>query len=59
MTNLDRETLRRLAELAGLSLTDAELDALGPGLERALGSLSGLERLPLSDIEPTTQYRVL
>jgi Asp-tRNA(Asn)/Glu-tRNA(Gln) amidotransferase C subunit len=59
MTNLDRETLRRLAELAGFSLSDAELDALGPGLERALGSLSRLERLPLSDIEPTTQYRVL
>lgn len=59
MTTLDREMLRRLATLAGFSFSDAELDALGPGLERALASLSRLERLPLSEVEPTTQYRVL
>jgi Asp-tRNA(Asn)/Glu-tRNA(Gln) amidotransferase C subunit len=59
MTTISMDTLRRIAELAGFAWTDAELEALRPGVERALESLERLERLPLGEAEPTTQYRVL
>jgi hypothetical protein len=53
------DAMRSAMRLAGFAWSDAELDALRPGLERALASLDELERLPLGDTEPTTQYRVL
>jgi len=59
MSNLDLDTLRRLADLAGFTWSEAELEAIRPALERALEGLERLEHLPLSNIEPTTQYRVL
>lgn len=59
MTTISVDTLRRIAELAGFSWTDAELQALRPGVERALESLERLERLPLGKTEPTTRYKVL
>jgi Asp-tRNA(Asn)/Glu-tRNA(Gln) amidotransferase C subunit len=55
--NLD--TLRRIARLAGFDWTDAELDAMRPVLERTLETLGRLEALPLGEVEPATQYRVL
>lgn len=55
--NLD--TLRRVTRLAGFDWTDAELDAMRPLVERALDMLARLEALPLGEVEPATQYRVL
>jgi len=52
------DAMRSAMRLAGFAWSDAELDALRPGLERALASLDELERLPLGDTEPTTQYRI-
>jgi hypothetical protein len=57
--DLSLDTLRALAALAGIELTDAELASLRPGVERTLGALADLERLPLADVEPSVQYRVL
>jgi Asp-tRNA(Asn)/Glu-tRNA(Gln) amidotransferase C subunit len=59
MNALDLDTLRRLASLGGFSWSDSELEAIRPALERALAGLERLERLPLAEVEPTTQYRVL
>ena len=56
--NLDLATLKRAARLAGFDFTDAELEAIRPGIERALDQLARLETLPLAALEPTTQYRM-
>ncbi|HYS18913.1 MAG TPA: hypothetical protein VET45_18470 [Candidatus Binatia bacterium] len=53
------ETLKRMAVLSGFVWTDAELEPIRPALERLLEALERLESLPLGQIEPTTQYRVL
>jgi len=45
------DAMRSAMRLAGFAWSDAELDALRPGLERALASLDELERLPLGDTE--------
>jgi Asp-tRNA(Asn)/Glu-tRNA(Gln) amidotransferase C subunit len=55
--NLD--TMRRLTRLAGFDWTDAELEAIRPTLERTLDHLARLEQLPLADVEPATQFRVI
>jgi Asp-tRNA(Asn)/Glu-tRNA(Gln) amidotransferase C subunit len=54
----DLATLRHVARLAGFDFTDAELEALRPGLERAQAQLARLEALPLAALEPATQYRM-
>jgi hypothetical protein len=56
---LDLDTLRRSARLAGFDWSDAELEAIRPMVEASLRLLAGLETLPLEDVEPTTQYRML
>ncbi|MBI4246770.1 MAG: hypothetical protein HY728_07510 [Candidatus Rokubacteria bacterium] len=59
MKSVSLENMRHAARQAGFDWTDAELEALRPGLERALESLAALERLPLAEVEPTTLYRVI
>ena len=53
------ETLQRLARLGGFAWTDAELEAIRPAVARILDLLARLETLPLTSVEPSTQYRVL
>ena len=53
------ETVKRLTRLAGFEWTDAELEAIRPMMERMLDLLARLETLPLADVEPTAQYRML
>ena len=53
------DTLNRLARLAGFEWTGAELEAIRPALERLLDGLARLEALPLGDVEPASQYRML
>jgi len=57
--DIDLATLKHAARLAGFDFTDAELEALRPGLARALDQLARLETLPLAGVEPATQYRML
>jgi Asp-tRNA(Asn)/Glu-tRNA(Gln) amidotransferase C subunit len=56
---IDLDTLRRSASLAGFEWTDAELGMIRPMVEASLRLLASLETLPLDDVEPTTQYRML
>jgi len=53
------DTLRRIARLAGFDWTDAELAASLPAMERMLALLARLDAMPLAEVEPATQYRVL
>ncbi len=55
--NLD--TMRRMTRLAGFDWTDSELEAIRLPVERALDQLARLEALPLGQVEPATQYRVI
>ncbi|HEX5816378.1 MAG TPA: hypothetical protein VF010_13685 [Methylomirabilota bacterium] len=56
---IDLETMRRVAGLAGFEWSDAELEAIRPLVDASLRMLAGLETLPLDEVEPTTQYRIL
>jgi len=56
---IDLDTLRRVARLAGFSWTDAELEAIRPAVAATLGALASLEALPLGEIEPAAQFRIL
>ena len=56
---IDLAALRASARLAGFDWSDAELEAIRPIVEASLRVVSGLEQLPLADVEPTTQYRML
>ena len=56
---IDLDALRRTARLAGFEWSDAELDAIRPMVEASLRLLASLETLPLDDVEPATQYRML
>jgi hypothetical protein len=56
---IDLETLRCTARLAGFAWSDAELEAIRPLVEASLRLLAGLETLPLAEVEPTVQYRML
>ena len=56
---IDVGTLRRMAALGGFAWTGAELESLRPAVERLLEMLERLEVVPIGELEPTTQYRVL
>jgi hypothetical protein len=53
------EGMKWMAAAGGFAWTDAELEPIRPAVERLLDALDRLESLPLEDLEPTTQYRVL
>ena len=53
------EMLKRTAALGGFDWSDAELEPIRPAVQRLLEALEQLERVPLGNVEPTTQYRVL
>ena len=59
MSYTDVDTLRNAARLAGFDFAAADLEPLRPAIERALEALARLESLPLSSVEPATQYRVI
>lgn len=50
--------MKRMAAAGGFAWTDAELESIRPAVERLLDALERLERVPLGEVEPTTQYRV-
>jgi len=56
---IDLETMRRTARLAGFDWSDGELEAIRPAVERNLALLARLETLPLGEVEPATQYRMV
>ena len=56
---IELAALRASARLASFEWTDIELEAIRPMVEASLRLLAGLEELPLRELEPTTQYRML
>jgi Asp-tRNA(Asn)/Glu-tRNA(Gln) amidotransferase C subunit len=56
---IDLDSMRSTARLAGFDWSDVELEALRPILERTLALLAQLEALRLSDLEPATQFRMV
>jgi hypothetical protein len=55
---IDLDTLRRGAQVAGFTWSDAELEAIRPQVEAALRLLRALEAISV-DAEPTTHYRTV
>jgi Asp-tRNA(Asn)/Glu-tRNA(Gln) amidotransferase C subunit len=59
MAEITSELLRQQARLSGFDWTEAEVEKLRGIVARAFEALARLEQLPLHDVEPTTQYRML
>jgi hypothetical protein len=59
MQAIDIDTLRRAALLAGFDFAEADLAPIQSAVERALQALERLEALPLANVEPATQFRVV
>jgi hypothetical protein len=59
MDALTTDALRGLANMRGLSLTEAELEGLLPLVQGARALVDGIEILAGSETEPACQYRIL
>jgi glutamine synthetase adenylyltransferase len=59
MTPLTIDTLRTLAQAQGLDLTDQELAGLLPLVEAGRALMASMTAVPLADVEPAVQYRIL
>ena len=59
MENLTTDTLRTMARAQGLELSDEDLAAVLPLVRVGRGLMDSLAALPLDDVEPTSQYRIL
>jgi glutamine synthetase adenylyltransferase len=59
MTPLTIDTLRTLAQAQGLDLTDQELAGLLPLVEAGRALMASMAAVPLADVEPAVQYRIL
>ena len=55
----DLEILRRGAQLAGFTWSDAELLEIRPLVMAGARVLQSLEAAPVGNIEPTTHYRTV
>jgi hypothetical protein len=59
MNSLTLDTLKTLASLEGLTLTDQELASLLPLVTATRAMTDSLRDVVSSDIEPAAQYRIL
>ena len=59
MEPLTLDALRALAKAQGLELTDEELAKLLPLVQSGRALMDVLAGLPLDDVEPSSQYRML
>ena len=59
MEGVTAKTLRRMAALLGYDWVDEELEVLLPQVERSLEMVERLDALPLRDVEPALQYRIV
>lgn len=51
---INQETVRYIADLARIALTDDELGRYAKELAAILGYIDKLEKLPVADVEPTS-----
>ena len=59
MEPLTLDTLRTLAKAQGLDLRDGELAGLLPLVQAGRAMMDSLAGIPLADVEPSSQYRML
>ncbi|HEV8437988.1 MAG TPA: hypothetical protein VGT40_07835 [Methylomirabilota bacterium] len=59
MPSLTIDALRTLATRQGLDLTDEELAGLLPLVQAGQAMMESLRALPLADVEPSSQYRMV
>jgi hypothetical protein len=59
MTDLDIDTLRTLARVAGLDLAEDELERLLPLVRFARRAAAELDELGLDESEPAVHFRML
>jgi hypothetical protein len=59
MEGLTIDTLRTLARAQGLEPSDEDLAAVLPLVQAGRAMLESLDAIPLGEIEPTSQYRIL
>jgi len=59
MEPLTIDTLGTLAKVQGLDLTDEELAGLLPLVQAGRSMMETLRDIPLMDVEPSSQYRIL
>lgn len=52
--SIDPATIRHIAKLARIAVTEAEAEALGPELNNILGWVEQLQEVDVSGIEPMT-----
>ena len=54
MSSLSRAEVAKLAKLARIEMTDAELDALSTEFAVILGAVDRIQSAPLADVQPTS-----
>ena len=54
MSSLSRAEVAKLAKLARIEMTDAELDALSSEFSVILGAVDRIQSAPLADVQPTS-----
>lgn len=52
---INRETIKHLAELSNFSVTEEEMEHLGKDLQSIINYISQLDELDTKDVEPTYQ----
>jgi aspartyl-tRNA(Asn)/glutamyl-tRNA(Gln) amidotransferase subunit C len=52
--SVDARTVRHIAKLARIAVSDAEVDALAPELSNILGWIEQLQEVDVSGVEPMT-----
>ncbi len=52
--SVDSDTVRHIAKLARIAVTDAEVDALAPELSNILGWIEQLSEVDVAGVEPMT-----
>ena len=52
---INRETIKHLAELSNFSMTEEETERLGKDLQSIINYISQLDELDTKDVEPTYQ----
>lgn len=54
---VSKETLKAIARLSGIELTDQRLEEIAPQIQQTLDSLARLNELNLGDAEPANIFR--
>ena len=52
--SIDKDTVKKIASLSRIAITDAEADAFGPELNQILGWVEQLGEVDCSKVEPMT-----